>query len=448
MASQMVKVKRKMLKACMTCPLCNKLLKEATTISLCLHTFCRKCIYEKFSDEEVDHCPVCNIDLGFLPAEKLRPDHNLQDLRVKIFPLKRRKVEGPEVTATSFLPVKRKERSLSSLVVGTAKGPMQIGLTGRRTKAARKAAAIRGCSFTVAESAKKEDSAEDHLFSSSSHDSQSKTTRIKRQDYSVAEPSNERRPNEDTQNYVEINEGKVDLWTPLNCLVEAANRTKSSKLNLQGPSLAKSKQANAHDSEVYMPETKARAESPRAPDCEVFLHKSKRKEHGHNMKVHDETNGKKFLPGPLKHRRLRAAVRKSTAASGLLHSSAQAMLDVAGSKHNRRNSPVWFSLVASEDRKADVSLPQISACYLRIKDGKMPVSFIQKYLVKKLDLTSEAEVEIMCRGQPVIPSLQLHNVVDLWFRTASTSKKVAASVGSSGNDFVMVLSYCLKLQTP
>ncbi|KAF5462834.1 hypothetical protein F2P56_018808 [Juglans regia] len=358
MASQMVKVKRKMLKACMTCPLCNKLLKEATTISLCLHTFCRKCIYEKFSDEEVDHCPVCNIDLGFLPAEKLRPDHNLQDLRVKIFPLKRRKVEGPEVTATSFLPVKRKERSLSSLVVGTAKGPMQIGLTGRRTKAARKAAAIRGCSFTVAESAKKEDSAEDHLFSSSSHDSQSKTTRIKRQDYSVAEPSNERRPNEDTQNYVEINEG------------------------------------------------------------------------------------------PLKHRRLRAAVRKSTAASGLLHSSAQAMLDVAGSKHNRRNSPVWFSLVASEDRKADVSLPQISACYLRIKDGKMPVSFIQKYLVKKLDLTSEAEVEIMCRGQPVIPSLQLHNVVDLWFRTASTSKKVAASVGSSGNDFVMVLSYCLKLQTP
>ncbi|KAG2694045.1 hypothetical protein I3760_08G123200 [Carya illinoinensis] len=358
MASQAVKVKRKMLKACMTCPLCNKLLKEATTISMCLHTFCRKCIYEKFSDEEVDHCPVCNIDLGFLPAEKLRPDHNLQDLRVKIFPLKRRKVEGPVDTATSFLPVKRKERSLSSLVVGTPKGPMQIGLTGRRTKAARKAAAIRGYSFTVEESAKKEDSAEDHPLSSSSHDSQSKSTRIKRQDYSVAEPSNERRLHEDTHNYVEINE----------------------------------EQPNAHDSEVYMPETKARAESPRAPDCKVLLHKSKRKEHGHNMKVHDETNGKKFLPGPLKHRRLRAAGRKSTAASGLLHSSAQAMLDVAGSKRNRRNSPVWFSLVASEDRKADVSLPQISACYLRIKDGKMPVSFIQKYLVKKLNLTSEAEV--------------------------------------------------------
>lgn len=58
---------------------------------------------------------------------------------------------------------------------------MQTGLTGRRTKAARKAAAIRGCSFAVEEPAKKEDSAEDHPLSSSSHDSQSKTTRNKRQ---------------------------------------------------------------------------------------------------------------------------------------------------------------------------------------------------------------------------------------------------------------------------
>ncbi|MED6125964.1 E3 ubiquitin protein ligase drip2, partial [Stylosanthes scabra] len=69
---KVVKVKRDTLRACMTCPLCSNLLKDATTISLCLHTFCRKCIYEKLSDEEVDCCPVCNIDLGCLPVEKLR----------------------------------------------------------------------------------------------------------------------------------------------------------------------------------------------------------------------------------------------------------------------------------------------------------------------------------------------------------------------------------------
>jgi len=33
-----VRVKRDKIAACMKCPLCNKLLKEATTISLCLHT--------------------------------------------------------------------------------------------------------------------------------------------------------------------------------------------------------------------------------------------------------------------------------------------------------------------------------------------------------------------------------------------------------------------------
>ncbi|RVW38164.1 E3 ubiquitin protein ligase DRIP2 [Vitis vinifera] len=38
MTSQVVKVRRETIAACMTCPLCNKLLKEATTISLCLHT--------------------------------------------------------------------------------------------------------------------------------------------------------------------------------------------------------------------------------------------------------------------------------------------------------------------------------------------------------------------------------------------------------------------------
>ncbi|KAJ0079177.1 hypothetical protein Patl1_23275 [Pistacia atlantica] len=109
MAGAVVKVKREILEACMTCPLCNKLFNEATTISKCLHTFailkkidgiacsdspvlkhfwllklllihwmlkmkpvCKKCVYEKLADDEVDYCPVCHIDLGCLPVEKLR----------------------------------------------------------------------------------------------------------------------------------------------------------------------------------------------------------------------------------------------------------------------------------------------------------------------------------------------------------------------------------------
>lgn len=79
------------------------------------------------------------------------------------------------------LPAKRKERSLSSLVVSTPQVPMQTGLTGRRSKAsARKAAAVR-CSFIVDESNKKEDSAEDHPMSSSTPESPNKVVQNKRQ---------------------------------------------------------------------------------------------------------------------------------------------------------------------------------------------------------------------------------------------------------------------------
>lgn len=80
-------------------------------------------------------------------------------------------------------PAKRKERSLSSLVVSTPKVPIQTGLTGRRTKAnARKrVAAFRGCSFSVEENLKKEDFAEGHPSGSSSHDSLNKINQSKQQ---------------------------------------------------------------------------------------------------------------------------------------------------------------------------------------------------------------------------------------------------------------------------
>lgn len=45
-----------------------------TSVSLCplYYAVCRKCINKKINDEDLDHCPVCKIDLGCTPAEKLR----------------------------------------------------------------------------------------------------------------------------------------------------------------------------------------------------------------------------------------------------------------------------------------------------------------------------------------------------------------------------------------
>lgn len=90
-----------------------------------------------------------------------RPDHNLQDIRAKIFPFKRRKINATEVPPIT-LPVRRKERSLSSLVISTPRVAAQTSLTGRRTKAARRASASsRGIGSTANESAKEANNVED-----------------------------------------------------------------------------------------------------------------------------------------------------------------------------------------------------------------------------------------------------------------------------------------------
>ncbi|KAK6937609.1 hypothetical protein RJ641_031117 [Dillenia turbinata] len=426
MANQVVKVRRETIAACMTCPLCNKLLRDATTISECLHT---KCIYEKLSDEELECCPICNIDLGCVPLEKLRPDHNLQDVRAKIFPFKRRKVKAPEVVPTVTLPVRRKERSLSSLVVSTPRVATQTPMTGRRSRAvARKAAALRGSSFSIEKPIKKEeDSVEDPPESSSSPETLNKFTQSIKQNSSSAEPSCHIMPNKDSENGAESWEGKVDLWKPLNCLLEAASRSKSFKFNQPGSA--------------------TKLEPTHVPDGEEPVFKRKGKEQGHKSRLQDEKNSASpASPESVKPKKLRRIRRSRAAALGKSGVPPQAVLDAAMAKREKKSGPIWFSLVASEEQ-GEAPLPQVSASYLRIKDGNIPVSYIQKYLMKKLDLPSDAEVEIKCMGQPVLPTLQLHNLVDLWLQAASTSERVSASIGSSAKEFVMVLAYARKFSS-
>ncbi|XAR63583.1 hypothetical protein NMG60_11023572 [Bertholletia excelsa] len=349
MTSQVVKVRREAIAACMTCPLCKKLLRDATSISLCLHTFCRKCIYKKLSDEEVDTCPVCNIDLGCVPVEKLRPDHNLQDIRAKIFPFKKRKNKAPEIVPSISLPVKRKERSLSSLVVSTPEVTVQNGLTGRRTKSvARKSAPGRGSSLANEEPIKKEPLIEDtpERLSPSGPETLNKIPQDQRQISSPTKPFHDQLPNKDKKNDAEAWDRNVDLWKPLNCLVEVANRTKSSKFSPQDSSTSISEPVNA-------------------PDYEVKVPKFKVKEYRSKSKVQDDKKGKSSLQGLVKRRRMRALDLK-TKTEGL-SASAQAILDAHGAKQSRKKCPIWFSLVASEDQGGEIPLPQISACYLRIK---------------------------------------------------------------------------------
>ncbi|XP_010457826.1 PREDICTED: E3 ubiquitin protein ligase DRIP1-like [Camelina sativa] len=402
------KVKTETMRACLSCPLCDNILRDATTISECLHTFCRKCIYEKITEDEIESCPVCNIDLGGTPLEKLRPDHNLQDLRAKIFPLKRKKVKAPEMVS---LPTKRKERSISSLVVSTPRVSAQGGTTGRRTKAATRKELRNG---SLAErSVKKEESSGDELLEGISSPDTNKRQLKKSRKESFS--------NKENKDGDEPWDSKLD-WKPLNFLVEVANRTKPPKSSVSQGSGSKSEQALASRNQ-----TKTKDQ------------KSKWKGEDEKSNNGDPTTSETATP-----KRLRRTRRKRSATT-FGDSRNLPQPDESGAKQESRNGPVWFSLVTSNDKEGETSLPQIPANFLRIKDGNIPVSFIQKYLMRKLDIKSEAEIEISCMGEVVIPTLKLYNVVDLWLQKSSNHERFAASVGSSAKDFMMVLVYARKL---
>ncbi|XP_017238267.1 E3 ubiquitin protein ligase DRIP2 [Daucus carota subsp. sativus] len=407
MFKEMVSVKREALVACMTCPICNHIFRDATTISECLHTFCRKCICKKLSDEELERCPVCDIDLGVVPEEKLRPDHNLEDLRAKIFPYKRRKLDPSEDLSSFALPSRRKEKSLSSLVVNSPRVSSKTALTGRRSKApVRKP--LRGSSFSVEKQIKKEENFASFI---------SRETPTK-QNSSNGEPSSHSTPNIGTENGASTGEGKVNVWKPLNFLVEAANRNKSAKFTSQG-STSKSQPTNAAKAKQL-----------------AFRNKRKIEDENYSTGIH--------LPESRKPKRIQWLHHKKESTFGKTNLSPQEVLDACNIRHEKRLNPVWCSLVASKDLEDYRSLPQISASFLRIKDGSISVSFIQKYLMRKLNLPGEDEIEIRCRGEPVVPTLQLHKLIELWLQKISSSEKVSAKIGSSAKEFVMVLGYARK----
>lgn len=412
-ARGVVMVRRELLARCMTCPLCNRLLRDATTISECLHTFCRRCIYQKFNDEEVESCPVCKIDLGCTPVEKLRADHSLHDVRSKIFPFKRKKIKAEDVATPISLPSKRKERSISSLVVPTPK-LAPTGLTGRRTRAVTRkaAAALRGLGPNSGNPVKKENDISDkHAHSSSLPANLGKAPKTRRQISSNAEASNHS-SNKDAEDSDMAD--NAELWRPLNCLVEAANRTKSFRSSLHSP-VIKREQIN---------------ESPNS----TYGNKTKSREHLQKPKIED--NKKNAPVSPVIVKRKPGTGRRRRA----LRIPADGMPEGEVTPNEKRFNSIWFSLVASFEQKGDPPLPQIPSHYLRIKDANVPASSIQKYLMQKLSLPSESEVEINCCGQLVNPTQPLRNLVELWVRGRST-QTTQAMIGSSAEEFVMVLTY-------
>ncbi|XP_057859389.1 uncharacterized protein LOC131068211 isoform X2 [Cryptomeria japonica] len=108
---------------------------------------------------------------------------------------------------------------------------------------------------------------------------------------------------------------------------------------------------------------------------------------------------------------------------------------------------VWFTLQALNDRNGDRTLPQIRKNYLRIKDGSMTILVVKKYLVNKLGLNSESEIEIMCKGEELLEGVTLQHVRDvMWVSEGNENwkSKSVVSISISNHcsaDHLMVLHY-------
>jgi hypothetical protein len=66
-----------------TCKLCSGYFRDPVTITECLHTFCKSCLYYAFS-HKFTKCPTCQVDLGTDPFKLTLSDRNVQELVEKV----------------------------------------------------------------------------------------------------------------------------------------------------------------------------------------------------------------------------------------------------------------------------------------------------------------------------------------------------------------------------
>ncbi|KAL7869069.1 hypothetical protein AOLI_G00130570 [Acnodon oligacanthus] len=79
-----------------TCYVCKGYLIKPTTVTECLHTFCKSCIVQHFEDS--NECPKCGIQVHETnPLEMLRLDNTLEEIIFKLVPGLREREQQREI---------------------------------------------------------------------------------------------------------------------------------------------------------------------------------------------------------------------------------------------------------------------------------------------------------------------------------------------------------------
>ncbi|KAK4361586.1 hypothetical protein RND71_020538 [Anisodus tanguticus] len=466
---------------------------------------CKKCITRKITEEKSRVCPVCNLDLGVAPLQKIRPDHQVQEIR-DIFSAKRREyiergliedksrkgeikklahedddsnnsanmlIDNPLPPAAAATSSRRKEKSISSLVNTTpvddqVSNQQNVSSTGRRRggrNANNNAPRFQNSSKYNTVDLNTQIKG-DQPGSSSIPILSGKATENKKQVESTpyAAESSKNDTISKKNKSTEPLDGMHDLWEPLNTLVTKgvalpnSNKSKSIEpvpnftplINLDD------EDEDDEDDEEYVASPKTREHKvsktnvvPKEERRSNVVPASAAAPSTSGNNNNDKGKGKKGRRG----RKKKETNNIPAAGGGSNNNVAQVRVTQEaatsiGTILNERVNPIWFTLVASDKQECPSPLPQISSCYIKIKDVNMPVSYIKKYLAQKLSLQSEHEVDLRMLGMQLRPELPLYQLADLWLRAAEQQNSGIrkAKVGGSAKKFVMVLTYARNLK--
>ncbi|CAH8261498.1 unnamed protein product [Arabidopsis lyrata] len=466
----LTKVETKVVEPKFACPLCNNRFKDATTISECLHTFCRSCIRNKFINERVKACPVCNVNLGVFPLHKLRSDYSWQSLKLKVDRAKTERVKAASVKSS-----KKKGKSLTSPVVSSSRvssspdtplkppivvvEPPIVVVEEKHRETVQALQSSRKPIITFKKRGRKS-SLPKKFDSKPEPELPPKEPEIK----NFFDLNNEPEDNgldevegSTSQEFIpKEKESENDLCKSLS---DDAKEVAPLNINDTPPVIVEPVLSSDGDTEesvepihnkcVVNRETE---EVPIQVNKKTVLISSDRDTEdnsGQKLKSNGATSRSRRKKGkkPVeKSYSLRPRKDGRTINSAANNTTPEVAVTVEEEKkvEGRNTNAVWFSLMPSKTQNIEMLLPPINARCIRVKDRNMTVSYLKKYLMVKLGLESEDQVEVWLRNEPLCSSLTLHSLVDWWVQTTPLPERRSAMVGSSAADFLMNLHYSFK----
>ncbi|KAF0924478.1 hypothetical protein E2562_010126, partial [Oryza meyeriana var. granulata] len=135
-------------------------------------------------------------------------------------------------------------------------------------------------------------------------------------------------------------------------------------------------------------------------------------------------------------------LRLSVHPAGPSSSSPAASVVAAAPPPPAHEAGTWFVLRAAQNQRREPPLPQIPRSFLRVRDGRMTVRVVMRYLVDKLVLEDDSQLEITCRGQRLLPEMTLQHVRDtIWRTPPAEAAAVLPAPGSLSTNQIMTLNY-------